>query len=93
MRDVGVVGAGPVGLFAANVLARAGIDCMVFERLAEDAVRAGGADRVPDRAATALPAGVAFTVLAGYAAVLAGAGAALTARREIGTAMGPPRAA
>ena len=40
MRDVGIVGAGPAGLFAANVLVRAGIDCVVFERLAEDAVRA-----------------------------------------------------
>ena len=39
MRDVGIVGAGPAGLFAANVLVRAGIDCVVFERLAEDAVR------------------------------------------------------
>ena len=34
----------------------------------------------------ALPVGVALAVLAGYAAVLAGAAAALTARREIGTA-------
>lgn len=40
MRDVGIVRAGPAGLFAANVLVRAGIDCVVFERLAEDAVRA-----------------------------------------------------
>jgi len=40
MRDVGIVGAGPAGLFAANVLVRAGIDCVVFERLAEDDVRA-----------------------------------------------------
>jgi p-hydroxybenzoate 3-monooxygenase len=40
MRDVGIVGAGPAGLLAANVLVRAGIDCVVFERLAEDAVRA-----------------------------------------------------
>ena len=36
-------------------------------------------------AATALSAGAALAVLAGYAAVLAGAGAALTVRREIGT--------
>jgi ABC-2 type transport system permease protein len=36
----------------------------------------------------ALPAGVGLTALAGYAAVLAGAGAVLTARREIGTATG-----
>jgi ABC-2 type transport system permease protein len=39
-------------------------------------------------AATTLSAGVALAVLAGYAAVLAGAGAALTARREIGTTTG-----
>ena len=38
--DVGVVGAGPAGLLAANLLARVGIDCAVFERLPEDAVRA-----------------------------------------------------
>jgi len=37
---------------------------------------------------TTLAAGVALGVLAGYAAVLAGAGAALTSRREIGTATG-----
>jgi ABC-2 type transport system permease protein len=36
-------------------------------------------------AATTLSAGAALAVLAGYAAVLAGAGAALTVRREIGT--------
>jgi hypothetical protein len=35
-----------------------------------------------------LSAGAALAVLAGYAAVLAGAGAALTARREIGTTTG-----
>ena len=38
--DVGVVGAGPAGLLAANALARAGVDCAVFERLSEDATRA-----------------------------------------------------
>jgi hypothetical protein len=32
--------AGPAGLFAASVLVRADIDCVDFERLAEDAVRA-----------------------------------------------------
>jgi ABC-2 type transport system permease protein len=39
-------------------------------------------------AATTLSAGAALAVLAGYAAVLAGAGAALTVRREIGTTTG-----
>jgi p-hydroxybenzoate 3-monooxygenase len=38
--DVGVVGAGPSGLLAANALARAGVDCAVFERLSEEAARA-----------------------------------------------------
>jgi p-hydroxybenzoate 3-monooxygenase len=37
---VGIVGAGPAGLLAANMLARAGIDCEIFERLDEPAVRA-----------------------------------------------------
>jgi len=37
---------------------------------------------------TTLSAAAALAVLAGYAAVLAGAGAALTARREIGTTTG-----
>jgi hypothetical protein len=39
-------------------------------------------------AAATLSAGAALAVLAGYAAVLAGAGAALTVRREIGTTTG-----
>ncbi|HEX9355722.1 MAG TPA: hypothetical protein VF933_18120, partial [Streptosporangiaceae bacterium] len=39
-------------------------------------------------AATTLSAAAALAVLAGYAAVLAGAGAALTVRREIGTTTG-----
>jgi p-hydroxybenzoate 3-monooxygenase len=39
-RGVGIVGAGPAGLLAANALIRAGIDCAVFERLSEEAVRA-----------------------------------------------------
>jgi p-hydroxybenzoate 3-monooxygenase len=39
VMGVGVVGAGPAGLFAGNVLVRAGIDCLVLERLDEDAVR------------------------------------------------------
>jgi len=38
--DVGVVGAGPAGLLAANLLVRAGLECAVFERLSEDAARA-----------------------------------------------------
>ncbi|HEY2318932.1 MAG TPA: FAD-dependent monooxygenase [Solirubrobacteraceae bacterium] len=38
--DVGVVGAGPAGLLAANALVRAGVECAVFERLSEDAARA-----------------------------------------------------
>ena len=38
--DVGVVGAGPAGLLAANLLVRAGVECAVFERLSEDAARA-----------------------------------------------------
>jgi p-hydroxybenzoate 3-monooxygenase len=38
--DVGIVGAGPAGLLAANLLVREGIDCAVYERLSEDAVRA-----------------------------------------------------
>jgi p-hydroxybenzoate 3-monooxygenase len=38
--DVGVVGAGPAGLLAANALVRAGVESRVFERLSEDAVRA-----------------------------------------------------
>jgi p-hydroxybenzoate 3-monooxygenase len=37
--DVGVVGAGPAGLLAANALVRAGVECAVFERLSEDATR------------------------------------------------------
>jgi p-hydroxybenzoate 3-monooxygenase len=37
---VAIVGAGPAGLFAGNALVRAGIDCLVLERLGEGAVRA-----------------------------------------------------
>jgi p-hydroxybenzoate 3-monooxygenase len=37
---VAIVGAGPAGLFAANALTRAGIECLVFERLDEGGVRA-----------------------------------------------------
>jgi p-hydroxybenzoate 3-monooxygenase len=38
--DVGIIGAGPAGLLAANALVRAGVECEVFERLPEDATRA-----------------------------------------------------
>jgi p-hydroxybenzoate 3-monooxygenase len=38
--DVGIIGAGPAGLLIANLLTRAGIDCVVFERLSEEATRA-----------------------------------------------------
>ena len=34
--DVGVVGAGPAGLLAANALVGAGVACAVFERLPEE---------------------------------------------------------
>lgn len=37
---VAIIGAGPAGLLAANVLVRAGIGCAVFERLSELDVRA-----------------------------------------------------
>jgi p-hydroxybenzoate 3-monooxygenase len=37
---VGIIGAGPAGLLIANLLVRAGIECAVFERLPEEAVRA-----------------------------------------------------
>jgi p-hydroxybenzoate 3-monooxygenase len=54
---VGIIGAGPAGLFAANVLLRAGIDCEIFERLDEDAVRARArAGLIEDRTARLLAA-------------------------------------
>jgi p-hydroxybenzoate 3-monooxygenase len=57
VTDVGVVGAGPAGLFAGNVLVRAGIDCVVFERLDEAAVRARArAGLIEDRTARLLEA-------------------------------------
>jgi p-hydroxybenzoate 3-monooxygenase len=37
---VGIIGAGPAGLLVAHALARAAIECVVFERLPEAAVRA-----------------------------------------------------
>ena len=52
---VGIVGAGPAGLFAANVLTRAGIDTVVVERLDESAVRARArAGLIEDRTARLL---------------------------------------
>jgi p-hydroxybenzoate 3-monooxygenase len=38
--SVGIVGAGPAGLLAANLLVRSGIDFVIFERLHEAATRA-----------------------------------------------------
>lgn len=37
---VGIIGAGPAGLLVANLLVRVGIQCVVFERLSEEGVRA-----------------------------------------------------
>jgi p-hydroxybenzoate 3-monooxygenase len=55
MVAVGIIGAGPAGLFAANVLTRAGIDCEIFERLDEPAVRARArAGLIEDRTARLL---------------------------------------
>jgi p-hydroxybenzoate 3-monooxygenase len=54
---VGIVGAGPAGLFAANVLVSAGIECEVLERLDEEAVRARArAGLIEDRTARLLDA-------------------------------------
>ena len=58
VSSVGIIGAGPAGLFAANVLVRAGIDCELFERLDEDAVRARArAGLIEDRTARLLVGG------------------------------------
>jgi len=96
----GVLGAG-LGLLLRNTAAAVGLALMwafVVEAIIPALTREPGIVRwLPEAAANAvlhgaspaaLPAGVALTVLAGYAAVLACAGAALTARREIGTATG-----
>ena len=57
VSSVGIVGAGPAGLFAANVLVRAGIDCELFERLDEGAARARArAGLIEDRTARLLDA-------------------------------------
>jgi ABC-2 type transport system permease protein len=95
----GVLGAG-LGLLLRNTAAALGLALMwafVIEGVLPALLREPGMVRwLPEAAAnavlhgaspatTALSAGVALAVLASYAAVLAGAGAALTARREIGT--------
>jgi ABC-2 type transport system permease protein len=96
----GVLGAG-LGLLLRNTAAAVGLALMwafVVEGIIPALTHQPGISRwLPEAAANAvlhrtppaaLPAGVALTVLAGYAAVLAGAGAALTARQEITTATG-----
>ena len=94
----GVLGAG-LGLVLRNTAAAVGLALMwafVVEGIVPALTHQPGISRwLPEAAANAvlygaspaaLPVGVALAVLAGYAAVLAGAAAALTARREIGTA-------
>jgi ABC-2 type transport system permease protein len=97
----GALGVG-LGLLLRNTAAAVGLALMwafVVEGIIPALTREPGIVRwLPEAAANAalhgaspaaaLPVGVALTVLAGYAAALAGAGAALTARREIGTAIG-----
>jgi ABC-2 type transport system permease protein len=96
----GMLGAS-LGLLLRNTAAAVGLALMwafVVEGILPALLHQPGVSRwLPEAAAnavlhgasatpTTLTAGVALAVLAGYAAVLAGAGAALTARREIGTA-------
>src|SRR5712691_6332277 len=96
----GVLGAG-LGLLLRNTAAAVGLAltwAFVIEGIAPALIHQPGISRwLPEAAANAvlhgaspaaLPVGVALAVLAGYAAVVAGAGAALTARREIVTAPG-----
>jgi len=97
----GALGVG-LGLLLRNTAAAVGLALMwafVVEGIVPALTREPGIVRwLPEAAANAalhgaspaaaLPVGVALTVLAGYAAALAGAGTALTARREIGTAIG-----
>jgi ABC-2 type transport system permease protein len=96
----GVLGAG-LGLLLRNTAAAVGLALMwafVVEGIVPALIHQPGISRwLPEAAANAvlhgaspaaLPVGVALAVLAGYAAVVAGAGAALTARREIATAPG-----
>ena len=93
-----MLGAG-LGLLLRNTAAAVGLAltwAFVVEGIVPALIHEPGISRwLPEAAANAvlhaaspaaLPMGVALTALAGYAAVLAGAGAALTARREIGTA-------
>jgi len=96
----GVLGAG-LGLLLRNTAAAVGLAltwAFVVEGIAPALIHQPGISRwLPEATANAvlhgaspaaLPVGVALAVLAGYAAVVAGAGAALTARREIATAPG-----
>jgi ABC-2 type transport system permease protein len=96
----GVLGVG-LGLVLRNTAAAVGLALMwafAVEGILPALTHQPGISRwLPEAAANAvlhgtppaaLPAGIALTVLAGYAAVLAGAGAALTARQEITTAPG-----
>jgi len=96
----GALGAG-LGLLLRNTAAAVGLALMwafVVEGIVPALIHQPGISRwLPEAAANAvlhgaspaaLSAGVALLVLAGYAAVVAGAGAALTARREIATAPG-----
>ena len=98
----GMLGAG-LGLLLRNTAAALGLALMwafVIEGIIPALIREPGIIRwLPEAAAnavlhgassaaTTLSAGAALAVLAGYAAVLAGAGAAVTVRREIGTTTG-----
>jgi ABC-2 type transport system permease protein len=98
----GMLGVG-LGLLLRNTAAALGLALMwafVIEGIIPALIHAPGIIRwLPEAAAnavlhgaspaaTTLSAGAALAVLAGYAAVLAGAGAALTLRREIGTTTG-----
>jgi ABC-2 type transport system permease protein len=97
----GMLGAG-LGLLLRNTAAALGLALMwvfVIEGILPALIHQPGIVRwLPEAAANAvlhgaspaatLSAGAALAVLAGYAAVLAGVGAALTVRREIGATTG-----
>jgi len=96
----GVLGAS-LGLLLRNTAAAVGLALMwafVIEGILPALIRALGIVRwLPEAAANAvlhgaspavLPVGVALTVLAGYAAVLATGGALVTTQREIATTTG-----